>query len=443
MDSLASLEKSLHFADAEEAWAAVERCLEPSHRRAFLELLASGDCLVEMVRHSQGQADAAVALYTLQLINLLHATKQEFRALLALRWVDDADFVPLIQRALTHSEVLKPMKAGFVLLFNALKAYLESVASRRTDGGEAESEEEVFARVSSSHALQTLLESYFSRVGDILPEEDPVVEWVVYLLDLLVGSWKAHSAVEVFVRSLSGAPLEHFFNFLHIAIDETVKSKTVHSLIVDLKAEVLDSDEDFSQRLMPSEGRRLLFLRRADVLFLVRLFAELSASIPAADLILERLALINDVLRALVCISFLGGYNAPLQRLIADNGSEDHRFGLLGRLSDLLATLTRCRSKGLKLPEVPELNTNIIRMACNVVHANPPAQDFILDHGFLPFYLAHTNRDEHNLHAKEATVVFVRYMTESNLRAREMIKALRVEDFILENASFVKKFDEL
>lgn len=440
MNDLVLQKSKIKFSHSDEAWEEVQSCLDPQYRRDYLRLIISDDSLRQMIQHSHCQSDSAVALYTLQLINLLYATETEFQTFFCFQWMIDPDFELLVDRALTHKQILKPLKIGLVLAFNMLKAYFESIKAKRE---ESESEETIVSRLRSSQVFRMLLEGYFSRVAEIHHEEDTIMEWVVYLFDLLVNNWTMHSTVEFFVRSLSESSLEHFFNFLHISIDETVKSKTIHSLIVDLKADLLDNDEDFSQRLMPKDGKFLLFLRKADVVFLVRFFGELASPNVVSYLTFNRLSMINDVLRALVCISFLGAYNTPLQQLIIDRGSGEQNFGLLGKLSDLLATLTKSKVKNIKLPVVPELNTNIIRMACNLIHANLPAQDFILDHGFLPFYLAHTNRDEHNLHAKEATVVFVRYLTEGNLRAREMIKVLKVEDFILENANFVKKFENL
>jgi hypothetical protein len=431
------------FANSDEAWEQMQTCLDPSHRRSFLQLISSADNLAQMIQHSRSQSDPSIALYTLQLVNLLYATEPEFRAMFNLRWIKDDDFELLVDRALTHQQILKPMKIGFVLVFNVIKEHLHSLKITPADIHDPAIEEQSFKDMSSLQVLKMLIEGYFSRVSEISHDTDTVIEWIVYLFDLLVNNWTKHSTVEFFIRGLSESSLEHFFNFLHITIDETIKSKTVHSLIVDLKADLLDKDEDFSQRLMPSDGKFLLFLRKADVVFLVRFFAELASPNSVSEFTYQRLSTINDILRTLVCISFVGAYNSPLQKLIIDRGSDQDNFGFLGKLSDLLTTLTKSKVKDNKIPTVPELNTNIIRMACNMVHANLPAQDFILDHGFLPFYLSHTNRDEHNMHAKEVTVVFVRYMTEGNLRAREMIKALKVEDFILENASFVKKFDSL
>lgn len=40
-----------------------------------------------------------------------------------------------------------------------------------------------------------------------------------------------------------------------------------------------------------------------------------------------------------------------------------------------------------------------------------------MDKNFLYFYLAHTIRDELNLYSKEATIVFIKYLTKDNDRA--------------------------
>lgn len=54
----------------------------------------------------------------------------------------------------------------------------------------------------------------------------------------------------------------------------------------------------------------------------------------------------------------------------------------------------------------------MIRLVSNLIHANKPAQDFLLYNDYLLFYLSHTNRTELDPYCKEITVVFVKYMTE-------------------------------
>lgn len=44
-----------------------------------------------------------------------------------------------------------------------------------------------------------------------------------------------------------------------------------------------------------------------------------------------------------------------------------------------------------------------------------------MDKNFLYFYLANTNRTDLDLYAKEATVVFIKYMTTDNDRASQYI----------------------
>ena len=83
-------------------------------------------------------------------------------------------------------------------------------------------------------------------------------------------------------------------------------------------------------------------------------------------------------------------------------------------------TKHKIEAKDSKFSEF-NLSTDIVRLAGNLVHANKGAQDFLMDKNFLYFYLAHTNRDDSNPYCKEATVVFIKYMTKDNDRASQYI----------------------
>jgi hypothetical protein len=439
-------EKLSAFYDKEQAWDILQSSLIPDDRLAMTEYLSQGSNLSIFLKQAGDTSDPLVAFYTLQMLNVLYSQEKKFQNELTMSRLQQPEFENLFAKAICLPDITKSLKIGFVLVFNIVKKLeiSQCKSTNKNDSRELEDEERgLFDQVVSSPVLKSLMNQYFSKVAEISHENDPVLEWIAYLFNHFVHLFHAHSTIELFIRLLDEESIEHFFNFLHVSIDETIKSKSVHSLILDLKADLLDKDEDFAQRLEPADNKFLIYLKKADVVFLLSYFNELADSSTTIDLKVKRLMLINDVLRALVCISFLGAYNSPLQKLIINRGVDEQHFGFLGRLSDLLVALTKSGYKGNGVPKVHELNTNIIRMACNLIHANLSAQDFILDQGYLPFYLSQTNRDEYNMHAKEATVVFVRYMTEGNLRAREMIKALKVEDFILENASFVKKFDDL
>lgn len=77
----------------------------------------------------------------------------------------------------------------------------------------------------------------------------------------------------------------------------------------------------------------------------------------------------------------------------------------------------------------------------NLTHTHKPTQDFLIDSNHLKILLSGVTRDEMNPHSKEAIIAMVKYMTESNLRARKFISELKVEDFIKENANFLNKLE--
>lgn len=69
-----------------------------------------------------------------------------------------------------------------------------------------------------------------------------------------------------------------------------------------------------------------------------------------------------------------------------------------------------------------------MRLAANLVHVNKEAQNLIVDQGLLHIYVGFTSIDDMNPLNKECTIVFIRYMSETNDNAREYLRKLNLVD---------------
>lgn len=275
---------------------------------------------------------------------------------------------------------------------------------------------------------------YFSNFNAADHENDVYYEWVVNLYLLLVEHTKSTSSILKWLVD-SSQPIYHnvIYDFYIIHIDERIRSKNSYSLVLDMPAILLDSDDDFSARINKEDNSNSFSIKRSDVIHTLDLFYK-SANTTS---LIQTIDTAHSLIKMLVGITFVGRYNKALQDLILD----EDRF--LGKLSEMLKIICTAKVKKEERLKRPEICSNIIRLASNLVHANNDAQDFLIKTHYLPFYLSQTNRDEDDMYCKEVTVVFVRYMTESNHAAREYIKQLKVDDFIAQNAHFVNKFDDI
>jgi hypothetical protein len=87
-----------------------------------------------------------------------------------------------------------------------------------------------------------------------------------------------------------------------------------------------------------------------------------------------------------------------------------------------------------------ELNTDILRLTSNLIHTSKEAQDFLIDSDYLMPLLSFSSFDEMNPLSREATIVLIRYVTDSNERARELIRGMEVKKL---DPDSVNKFNSL
>ena len=275
---------------------------------------------------------------------------------------------------------------------------------------------------------------YFEIYNNIIVEEDTLTEWIYYVLYLLnTNTALKFSVFKYFYKKLDSKRRDILSSFYLLNIDRQIKSKSAYSLILDMRADLLEKDPDFSQRLNKNENISKFYIKKSDVEFLINSFNTLTENYE------KNINEIHFFIKILLAITFVGRYNKNLQDLVL---GRENNFYTLGKLSELIVYYTKQKIEKKPIGEIPELSTNIIRLASNLIHANSDSQNFLLDNDYLLYYLSHTHRDEFNMYCKEITVVFVRYITESNERARAYIKNLKVEDFIHQNAEFIKKFDD-
>lgn len=318
-------------------------------------------------------------------------------------------------------ENYKFLKIILVILHNALKNLFLT-------------KEEKLDFLLNSELIFISINYYFEIYNNIKVEDDTLTEWVYYIFFLLnTNTDLKFSVFKYFFKKLNKKKKMILGSFYLLNIDRQIRSKTAYSLILDMKADLLEKDPDFSKRLNIDENLSKFHIKTSDVKFFISNFNILT------DDYEKNIEEIHFFIKILIAITFVGRYNKSLQDLVL---GKENNFYTLGKLSEFIVFYTKQKIDKKPISKIHELSTNIIRLASNLVHANVDSQNFLLDNDYLLYYLSHTHRDEINLYCKEITVVFVRYMTESNDRARAYIKSLKVEDFIHQNAEFIKKFED-
>lgn len=292
-----------------------------------------------------------------------------------------------------------------------------------------------------SLAFRSLLNTFFNHT--VQPTDgDSALEFFIYLKCLISDTVQPASIYLLLFNVLDDMQKYNLLNYIQISLDNLVSNRRVYSVVQGLDAEPLVKDEDFKDRIDPSETSKYFLLQVSDVQFLIDVVTKVLNE-PNLSLS-SQLPLANEILAILINATFVGGYNKKLQQMLCHGSLSDKKeFSFLGTLSEALTRITKLKFECKTPIKEPEFATNIIRLASNLVHANPAAQDFLLDHEYLPFYLSNSVRDDLNPHSKEVIVVFVRYVTEGNLRARGMISALSVADFVKENANLINKFESI
>ena len=223
-----------------------------------------------------------------------------------------------------------------------------------------------------------------------------------------------------------GKGVKIFFEYLFGLMQKTVEKKIHFSVIRQTDTTLLDEDEYYaSEKQKDSCGLQINF---RDFEFLkndfIKYFEIFDKIVPSdLDQATNVLEYLHWIMKLMIPISFLGGYNKKIQIEF---------FPLfLGALSKLAVRLEKSYySQKIEIPKRAsfELNTDLVRLASNIIHTSQDGQDFLIDNGFILNFLNFSCYDSNNPLSREATILFIRYVTDSNQRARDVISELRVRD---------------
>ena len=427
MEKVVGFRNRIGNAGKEELWALIEFCMDDGNREiVYEELKQDVDFFEKELVELVCKAETKSQTYFLQWLNLMLSMVQDF--LHYLDSVVDSDSFCKIQRMNTVDKFDSQFfKFNLILIFNYLK-------QKSTDPKADISCLIQVCKANKPSYIDFTIPSYFNNFEKLEAENDSHYEWIIYLYNLLIETQNNDTSIFEWLYNRTKAEKQTvLFNFYVMNIDAKISAKNSYSLIIDMKADMLENDEDFSKRVNKDDNSIDFSIKKSDLQFVLQLCYK-KFYIPLED---NNLAIIHETIKLLVGVTFIGRYNKAVQDLVNDN------FKFLGSLSLFMKSIGESKVRNETTFRRPELASDIIRLASNLIHANIKTQDFLLDNHFVGFYLAHTNRDDLNLYGKEVTVVFVRYITESNHRARDYIRELKVEDFIRENANFVKKFDDI
>lgn len=230
---------------------------------------------------------------------------------------------------------------------------------------------------------------------------------------------------------------KNMLTFLFTLLQKTVDQKIHYSVIKEITTTTLDGDDFYAtQKKSELNGIRISL---ADAKFIIYTFVECSKAfmqLPADTKNTNLLLVSHLMIRLLIPISFIGGYNAEAQKL------------LFPEVLDTVVRLLEFVRQKYYLPPVEihadasfELNTNIIRLVGNIVHVNKPAQDHLLQHDLMKPLVCYMAPDKNNPLSRESTIVFLRYMSESNPAAADYIQSLKVYDLYEGKNKFYSKMD--
>ena len=270
-------------------------------------------------------------------------------------------------------------------------------------------------------------------------------------------------------------PLVNFMSWLINFMQKTVEKKIHYSVVKDVNLKKLQTDEFYIQNAKnASRGDRLgLQVTLSDVDFFIAEFVQSLEALEklnpdkveedweAAVNLVEYLHLI---IKFMIPVNFLGGYNREVQvkffpkfldclcrmLLFLDRKYyKKHLVTVKGEVRGVIrAAIGKPKEEDFKLnlyPEKPnfvdsspnervlpqrafyELNTDIVRLTSNLIHTSTEAQDYLIDSDFLLLLLSFSGFDKYNPLAREATIVLIRYVTDSNQRAREVISQMEVK----------------
>lgn len=270
-------------------------------------------------------------------------------------------------------------------------------------------------------------------------------EWVYYFFfnafkhssqELTFSSISSILDPENFKNSFSKSNYKvvQFWKYIFSLIQKTVEQKIHFSIIREFDVKTLENDKFYhTGKVKDGVG---LQLNLKDFQFIKEIFLiNTKESLNIYDSSMsDRLFVIHAMIRMMIPITYLGGYNHETQKLFFPE--------ILGNLGKFIEHLNRnIYRKKIEIEKDAsyELNTNILRLAGNIVHTYTEAQDFLVDNGLVIPFLNFTMFDENNPLCKEATIVFIRYVTDSNDRARAAIASLKVMDLESETSKITQK----
>jgi len=214
-----------------------------------------------------------------------------------------------------------------------------------------------------------------------------------------------------------------FYEFVFGLLQKTVEQKVHYSIIREYDATLLETDEYCRSQMNPDKAG--LQLSVADLDYLSISFISLYETITQTESEERTNNLMEHMhwyIKLLIPVTFLGGYNKEVQLRL---------FPIfLGKLSQYLQHLQKKVypiMKGLEKRAIFETNTDILRLAGNLIHTFSDAQNFLLDNGYVMSYMNYACDDMNNPLAREATIIFIRYITDTNQRARDVLSALKVD----------------
>jgi len=85
-----------------------------------------------------------------------------------------------------------------------------------------------------------------------------------------------------------------------------------------------------------------------------------------------------------------------------------------------------------------EINSNIIRLAGNLVHCNKDGHDAIMAGKKVHLYVGFTKIDRQNPSAKECSIVFMKYMTDFGDSCSQYLSSLTKIDIEEDSKKFMK-----
>lgn len=216
----------------------------------------------------------------------------------------------------------------------------------------------------------------------------------------------------------------HFLEYIFHLLQKTVEYKIHYSVIKEVTITSLDKDDFYSAS--KSTDKSGLRIGMTDFMFIkdsfekaVDHFIGLTGSTEDSD----HLVYIHILIKLLIPITFIGGYNSEIQKQLIPTTLDK-----LPRLIEFVHNHYYKPKVAINKEAVYCLNTNIVRLAGNLVHVNREAQDYLMENNLVGPLLKYTLPDANNPLSRESSIVFIRYMSESNPQAAAYIKSKNVFD---------------